>query len=301
MDEGDRWVYLDGPEPDHVRPVLAVLRRVQPATPEDDARFEREFFERLDAETAGGPEPPEEDEEDEESAASTKPRPRLEPATEGSATARSPVLDDRAPAPDPAVTMGAAAPIPPALADRAPAPPLVLEIAPPAPAPPPAPPPPIGVPRPPARLAGTAPLPPEARIPKVTLPFVLPEQVPEAKRGTRTQPVPVMKRPGLAATAGVGDDANSGAVAAMPFPGIPAAVARFPSMNVDGYASLRAELLVYPGSAEEIRAKYSVWSKPAQAALDADWAARFAVEAGLWAAFGAKFWQHVEWLRWQRG
>ena len=59
MDEGERWIYLDGPEPDHVRPVLDALRRVPPEAAEESARFEREFFEKLDAQSAGAPPDPE--------------------------------------------------------------------------------------------------------------------------------------------------------------------------------------------------------------------------------------------------
>ena len=57
MDEGDLWIYLDGPEPERIRPVLDALRRVPPVTAEEKARFERELFEKLDAQRAKAPEP----------------------------------------------------------------------------------------------------------------------------------------------------------------------------------------------------------------------------------------------------
>ncbi len=273
MDEADRWIYLNGPEPAHVRPLLDVLRRAPPATAEDDAQFEQEFFARLDAQTA-----PSEDEEDEASAATTKPRaaPSVAgPATEVGATARSPVLDDHG-HPPPVV-----APPPPEPAAEAPAR--------------------TGVPRPPERLAGTAPLPPGVREPKAALPFLAPEQVPAGKKSARTVPVPVMKRRGVAATVPAGDDAITRAVAALPFAGSAAAAAVFPRLTVNEYASFCAELAVAPESAGALLVKYQVGSKAAQEALDAHWRTRFGEDAGLRAAFERAFGEFVGWLRARRG
>jgi hypothetical protein len=55
----------------------------------------------------------------------------------------------------------------------------------------------------------------------------------------------------------------------MPFPGSAAAVAVFPRLSLQEYASLRAELSVCPESAGEILVRYHVGSKAAQGALDA--------------------------------
>ena len=49
MDDVDRWIYFDGPEPERIRPLLDALRDLPPATPEDKERVARRFFEKLDA------------------------------------------------------------------------------------------------------------------------------------------------------------------------------------------------------------------------------------------------------------
>jgi hypothetical protein len=43
MNDVDRWLYLDGPEPDHLRPLFDTLRDLEPATPADRARAARRF------------------------------------------------------------------------------------------------------------------------------------------------------------------------------------------------------------------------------------------------------------------
>ena len=51
MNEVDRWIYFDGPEPESMRPLLDALREVETPrpTPEDKARVMADFFENLDA------------------------------------------------------------------------------------------------------------------------------------------------------------------------------------------------------------------------------------------------------------
>jgi hypothetical protein len=49
MNDEERWLYLDGPAPASVRPILEALRSAPPATPQDMARVASRFFERLDA------------------------------------------------------------------------------------------------------------------------------------------------------------------------------------------------------------------------------------------------------------
>jgi hypothetical protein len=90
-------------------------------------------------------------------------------------------------------------------------------------------------------------------------------------------------------------------VPATPFPGSAATLVRFPILSLDQYASLRAQLSVYPEHAEGICGKYYVGNKAVQGALDAHWAARFEEEVGLRAAFEGKYWEFVGWMRWQRG
>lgn len=49
MNEIDRWIYFDGPEPEHIRQLFDAIRVVPPVTPEDKERRARRFFETLDA------------------------------------------------------------------------------------------------------------------------------------------------------------------------------------------------------------------------------------------------------------
>ena len=51
MNDVDRWIYFDGPEPESIRPLLDALREVDTSrpTPEDKARVVAAFFEKLDA------------------------------------------------------------------------------------------------------------------------------------------------------------------------------------------------------------------------------------------------------------
>ncbi len=224
MDEGERWIYFDGPEPDHVRAVLDALRRAPPATAEESARFERELFAKLDAQAADAP-----------------------------------------PAPDPVV--------------EAPAP--------------------AGMPRPPELLAGTAEIPAEGRRVEAAMPFLAPDQVPAAEKAAGTEPG--MKRRGVAETTPSADNTIARAVAALALPGSAAAVAVLPELSLNEYASLHAELSVWPERAGEILVRYRVGNKAAQGALDAHWATRFGGEAGLRADFERALGEFVGWLRgWRR-
>jgi hypothetical protein len=60
MNDAEDWIYFDGPEPEHLRPLLDAVRDLPLATPEDKERIARRFFEKLDAalsrreEPAGG-------------------------------------------------------------------------------------------------------------------------------------------------------------------------------------------------------------------------------------------------------
>jgi hypothetical protein len=53
MNDAESWIDFDGPEPEHLRPLLDALRALPPATPEDRQRAVRRFLERLDATTSG--------------------------------------------------------------------------------------------------------------------------------------------------------------------------------------------------------------------------------------------------------
>jgi hypothetical protein len=52
MNEVDRWIFFDGPEPAHLRPVLDALRAEEPATPADQDRLIRGLLEKLDGATS---------------------------------------------------------------------------------------------------------------------------------------------------------------------------------------------------------------------------------------------------------
>jgi hypothetical protein len=54
MNDVERWIYFDGPEPAHIRPLLDALREqpsatLPPPTPEQRERAVRRFTERLNA------------------------------------------------------------------------------------------------------------------------------------------------------------------------------------------------------------------------------------------------------------
>jgi hypothetical protein len=54
MNDAERWIYFDGPEPAHLRPLLDALRELPPPTlppptPEDKERVIRRILERIDA------------------------------------------------------------------------------------------------------------------------------------------------------------------------------------------------------------------------------------------------------------
>jgi hypothetical protein len=54
MNDAERWIYFDGPEPAHIRPLLDALRELPPSTlppptPEDKERVIRRILERIDA------------------------------------------------------------------------------------------------------------------------------------------------------------------------------------------------------------------------------------------------------------
>jgi hypothetical protein len=57
MNDVDRWIYFDGPEPERVRPLLDALREVAAPrpTPEDKARRLAAILEKLDASLVSPP------------------------------------------------------------------------------------------------------------------------------------------------------------------------------------------------------------------------------------------------------
>jgi hypothetical protein len=183
VSDADLWIYMDGPEPADLRPVLAALRDVPPAPHEERERDVLSLMNRLDA-MLGPP--------GDAKPLATRPPPTPAPGTlpvhPPGSTVRSPSLADAGPAP----------------------------------------------------------------------PSAEPTAVP-------TPRIPVV-RSGFGDTAPSADESISKAVAA---------VASFPAMTLEAYASLRAELAVRPDAAEEILWRYQVPNRAAHKALDDHWKALF--------------------------
>jgi hypothetical protein len=118
MNDADRWIYFDGPEPEHIRPFLDALRDLPPATPEDKERAIRRFLATLDATLSRREEPA----GAEEGRASDAPGAPFAPSVpiapldverrraEDGATVRSPKLDDRRDASPPEESSASEAP-----------------------------------------------------------------------------------------------------------------------------------------------------------------------------------------------
>ncbi|XYH94952.1 hypothetical protein ACMHYB_45165 [Sorangium sp. So ce1128] len=256
MNDADGWIYFDGPEPERIRPLLDALRDLPPATPEDKERVARQFFAKLDAalsrreEPAGGEEGP----------GSARPGAPIAPPgaerreAEDGATVRSPTRSDRIDASPKEEPSALEAPLKargPRAEDTGAAPEAPGEGA--------------------TEVLASTELAPDlpAEVWKMLgrLPF-RPASLEQA--AARTLQVPVMTR-NLGDTAPVADDAMAKAVAALPFVGntVGAGSVPFPRLKLAEYASLHAELLVWPERAGEILPRYHVPSKAARKALRA--------------------------------
>ena len=215
-DIGD-WIYFDGPEPDHLRPLLDALRDLPPSTPEDKQRMARRISEKLDAELARKGEPPA---ATAATAATSAPAPGGRRLDEHAVTARSPRFDERPAAPTPAE--------PPSLPVDARQPP-----------------PSEGRPAPdPLTTTLLQAIPAELLERLGRLPF---KPLPPGMELTQTKQVPVLN-PRQGETVGPGDDSITKAIAALPFAGNTGgeALLPFPRLSLEAYASLRADLSVWP-------------------------------------------------------
>ncbi len=292
MNEVERWICFDGPEPEHLRALLDELRDVPPPTPEDRERISRRFVARLDERLGRAPAPPSAYPKDLR-ARMVLSEPPLEmrgimvsmpsaPPSSGPPHPRDvfflPVDDERAAA---ALRSQQSAPFAPCAPPAPPAPVApVAPVAPPAPIdPPPQPEPPL------ENLSGTAPLraKPEDLVQMGKLPFGPPS--PEAQRTARTQQMPVY-RSGLGDTVPQRDDEIQQAIPALPFAGEPGtSVIRYPNMDCYRYASFCAELAVFPAYVDYIRHRYHVVSKGAHDALDHQWSILLEADPALRALF----------------
>ncbi len=267
MNDIDGWIYFDGPEPEHLRPLLDALRDLPPSTPEDKQRMARRLFEQLDAELARKGELPA---ATAATAAASAPAPGGRRVEADAVTARSPSLDERPAAPTPAE--------PPSFPVDA------------------------RQPRPAADLMTTTlvhEIPAELRERLGGLPF---KPRPPGTELTRTKQVPVLN-PRKGETAAPGDDSITKAVAALPFAGNTggAALQPFPRLSLGAYASLRAELSVWPERSAGILPRYHVMNEAACRALHAHWQNELAASPEARATFDKLLADCTAWLRTQRG
>jgi len=251
-----------------------------PMTPEKKARMERRIFEKLDATLLqrGGPKGA--------TVAVVSPLARApgeHPAADDGATIRSPTFDERAaaaPPPEPLVASPPPKPDSPPVNARQAGPPRD---------------------RPPEELTITRvalPIPAELLAQLGRLPFKPPTPGNEL---ARTMKVP-MHNPRKGETAPLGDDSIEKAVAALPFVRAlgGAGVVSFPRLSIHQYASLRAELALWPERSGEILRRYHVANEAAHQALLEHWQAELAASPEARATFEKDLASYTAWLRAQR-
>jgi hypothetical protein len=270
----DAWLHFDGSGPEHLRALLDALRDLPPSTPEGKERSVRRICERLDAELARRGEP-----SVGTAGASARAPGEREMGEEG-ATVRSPSLDERPAAPPQAE--------PPSL----PVKPLS---------------PPVDPPRPPEarpvedlKITSVAlDVPAEFREQMARWPFK--PRAPGTELA-RTLQVPVLNL-NQGKTAPLGDDSIAKAVAALPFFGskVGAALVPLPRLPLETYASLRAELSVWPDRSAEILPRYHVMNEAARRALEEHWERELAASPEARATFDKALAEYTAWLRTQRG
>jgi hypothetical protein len=272
MDDLDRWIYLDGPEPESLRTVLDALRDLPPPTPEDEARMARAYLARLAAKPADiRAEPPAGEEPHGDAPPPAPPAPAVRP------------LRVAPPDPEDAEPRGIATPAP------SPEPPPVVT----------APPPMTPVP---AALASTSEvmqLPPLEERGK--LPFVRPEDVPPNKRATRTRQSEVEPPSGLGSTAPLDDHSVARAKAALPFvPCLGGGELEIGGLTMNQYASFCAERAILPEAEAAVMERYHVRTPEARAALDEQWRKHLALVPSMRAVFQEKLNVFADYLRKRR-
>jgi len=294
MNDVERWIYVEGPEPESLRPFLDTIRDAPLPTPEHKARQALRCFAAADAVLARmreeGPEPEEkekekEKEEEHEGAGDAatvdfaSPRPDMvRRVPEDGATVRSPTFDERPPtSPEQSAAdlSAAALPAPPAMA---PAPPVDAG------------------PRAPSAFAITKPsqddLALEAR--KYTLPFNPSPPVPPPGQGVaRTTELSVVGRV----------QGETRPLTGSPLTGstVGAGAGSFPTLNVKQYASFCTDLAFWPAHAAQTFHKYGVRDEAARAAMDEEWRTQFAKLPTLWAEFAQARAEYEAWLWARRG
>jgi hypothetical protein len=117
----------------------------------------------------------------------------------------------------------------------------------------------------------------------------------------RTVKVPVLN-PLQGQTTPVGDDSIEKVVSALPYPGntTGTAIILFPRLTLEQYASLCAELSVYPERLTDIRRRYHVMNTAAHRALDEHWRTALNESPAARAKFHVDLTRFTAWLRAKR-
>jgi hypothetical protein len=275
MNDVDAWIYIDGPEPEHIRPLLDELRDLPPLTPEEKARIARRLFGEIDAMLGYGEAP-----EDEAPRREADPH---APPIGGAVLAGVRGVDpscDGVPSWGPSPLSTADVPSDPLSASALV--PLSTSV-PSASAPPPRKPPePAAMPpareRAPAAFAETAAMSEDAAIIAAVanaLPFG--PASPDRPRAPPTVKLPVWRDSTHRETLPIGDESISKAIAALPFLGntVGTGIVPFPRMSLDQYAWFRAELVVFEERSADILLKYRVLNDAARGALEEHWRKHF--------------------------
>jgi hypothetical protein len=262
------WLDLNGPVPEHIRALLDALRDPPPETPEDKERSLRRSCERLDEQLARQGEP-----SVGTAGASARAPGEREMGEEG-ATVRSPSLDERPAAPPPAeppsLPVDAREPRP---AEGRPAEDLkITSVA-------------LDIPAELREQMGRLPFRPRA--PGTELAWTMQVPVPDWQKGETTP---------------LGDDSITKAGAALPFAGntVGAAPVPVPRLPLETYASLRAELLLWPERSAEILPRYHVINEAARRALEEHWERELAASPEARATFDKALAEYTAWLRTRR-
>jgi hypothetical protein len=286
MNEMDRWIYLDGPAPAELRPLIEALRAPVPIEEEANLeRMKRGLLARFKAMRRGASLA--------ESAAAAREAEAPVVAAVVEAPARWAALR-AVEAEAPGVSLGAVEESAGVVREGAVAAIAGAE---------------AEVAKGAARLVGTAPvfeLPEHLRGGRGALPFKSAAEMapaPAVPGSAKTLQIPVMKGPGD--TVGVGDTSIEHAMKAGALLGgtVGRGVVPIPDLAVAHFAVLCVELWVRPEREADLMRAYKVVSKAALNALFAYWKERFAARPAEWAEFEAAREEYlVVWRRqWEAG
>lgn len=269
MNEIERWIYFDGPEPEPIRRLLDALAELPPSTKEDSERRSRRLVATIEAQERQKEQRRAQERERESPVAAERVIAPAPSTYDGRETTRSPEPVTATAANDPRWKNE---------------PVRVMSEGPPA------------GPKP-DLFAGTA---QAFEIPDHLRPSALPFRPPrpEEPRAAKTLQVPV-KRLAFGETLDLGGKAFEEAMAALPFltSTVGAGVVPYPTLTLIQYASLTAELSVSTAAPSEILVKYHVLHEAARAALDEHWRRRLADNAEERATFAQKVAEFTAYLR----